>query len=129
MKGQYTLTIPLGAYTLTASKEGYTTQTVENVKVLEGQTTIVNIQLGGDNMRTYTEPIVVRDGSLITINVPIEEPAVSIKFLDVDAPMVNKDVELLAEDNTTLQTKITDAEGIATLVNVLHGNYKVRITY
>jgi len=87
-------------------------------------------KIGGDNMKTYTEQIVVMDGELTDINVPVEEPTVPKRFLDVGVPMVDKTVELLTEDGSfVLQTKITDAEGIATFVNVLHGNYNVKITY
>ena len=129
--GEYALQdIPIGIYKVTASKAGGISQTVENVKVLEGQTTIVNIQLGGENMGTYTEPIVVMDGSLTTINVPVEEPTVPKEFLDMGTPMVGKTVELLTEDGATvLQTQTTDTDGIATFENVLHGNYNVKIHY
>lgn len=132
MKGEYVIhDIPIGTYDITASKEGYLSQTVKNIKVLEEQATGVNFQLGGEeNMGTYTEPIVVMDGSLTTIHVPVEEPTVLKRFLDVDTPMVSKVVELLTEDNTTiLQTQTTNAEGIVTFENILHGNYNVTIHY
>ena len=128
--GEYSIDISTGTYEVTASKEGCISQTVEGVEVLEGKTTEVNFKLGGEKMGTYTEPIVVMDGSTKTINVPIAEPTLLVKFLDIGTPMVGKTVELLTEDGATvLQTQTTDAEGIATFTNVLHGNYKVRISY
>ena len=88
-------------------------------------------EIGGDNnMGTYTEPIVVMDGGMTTINVPVEEPTVPKRFLDMGTPMVSKVVELLTEDGATvLQTQTTNAEGIVTFENVLHGNYNVKIDY
>ena len=128
--GKYSIDVLIGTYNLTASKAGYISQTIEYVEVLENQTTEVNFQLGGENMTTYTESIAVVDGSTITINVPIEEPSVLVKFLDMDTPLVGKTVELLTEDESTvLQTKVTDTSGISTFENVLHGNYNVRIHY
>ena len=128
--GEYITNIPIGTYIVTASKPGYITHSINNVEVLEEQTTEVNIELGGENMVTYTESIAVVDGSTITINVPIEEPSVIVKFLDMDIPLVGKTVELLTEDGATvLQTQTTDAEGIATFENVLHGNYNIKITF
>ena len=88
-------------------------------------------KIGGDNnMGTYTEPIVVMDGSMITINVPADEPTLPTKFLFMGTPMVSKVVELLTEDGATvLQTQTTNAEGIVTFENVLHGHYNVKIDY
>ena len=88
---------------------------------------------GGDNeMGEYTEAIVVTDGSEISINVPISEASVPVKFLDggLGTPLVGKTADLLTADGATiLQTKTTDVGGIATFVDVAHGNYKVKITY
>ena len=132
MKGEYVIQdIPKGTYDITASKDGYISQTVKKIEVLEEQATEVNFRLGGEEkMGTYTEPIVVMDGSLTTINVPVEEPTVPKKFLDMGTPMVSKVVELLTEDGATvLQTQTTNAEGIVIFENVLHGNYNVKIDY
>jgi len=43
--GGYTITLPVGNYSVTASKTGYQSQSQENVQVLENQTTTVNFQL------------------------------------------------------------------------------------
>jgi len=43
--GGYTITLPVGTYTVTASKTGYQSQSQENVQVLEDQTTTVNFLL------------------------------------------------------------------------------------
>ena len=129
--GEYTtIDISIGTYTLTASKAGIS-QTAEGVEVLEGQTATVNFQLGGEDMETYTEVIGVVGGNTKMVSiVPKEEPAVSVKFLDAGVAIATKTVELLTEDGLTiLQTKTTDSSGVATFDNLLHGNYKVRITY
>ena len=89
--------------------------------------------LGGDNeMGEYTEAIVVTDSSEIIINVPIGEANVPVKFIDAGLGMalVGKTADLLTADGATiLQTKTTDVAGVATFVDVAHGNYKVKITF
>lgn len=147
MKGECTLNnIPVGTYLLTASKEGYISQTVENVEVLEGQATVRNFELiedeiveptgGEENMETHTEPIIVEDGSIITIYVPVHEPSKPIKIrkLNLETPLINKTVDLLPPEHTEenplppIHTKTTDMDGIATFENVLHGNYIIEIS-
>lgn len=89
--------------------------------------------LGGDNeMGEHIEAIVVADSSETIINVPISEASVPVKFLDagLGTPLVGKTADLLTADGATiLQTKTTDVAGVATFVDVAHGNYKVKIVY
>lgn len=128
--GEYTINVPVGSNKITASKEGYIPQPIENVEVLEGQTTIVNIQLGGDNMGEYIVPTVVKDGNEEIVNVPIVDPTVPRKFLDggLATPLVGNTVELLTEDEATvLQTEETDSDGRVVFTKVLHGKYNLRI--
>ena len=128
--GEYSINVQIGNYRVAASKVGYISEINEDVEVSERQTTEVNFQLGGEKMGTYTKPIVVMDGNMTTINVPVEEPTVPKKFLDMGTPMVTKVVELLTEDGATvLQTQTTNVEGIVTFENVLHGHYNVTIHY
>lgn len=133
-EGKYKLErIPEGKYDAEAAKEGYTPEKVENIEVIKDTTIIVDFKLkGGDNMATYTEAIVIEDASEKKINVPVIEPEVPVKFVKtgLETPLIDKQVELLSEDeNTVLQIKTTNADGLVIFVNVVHGRYKVRITY
>ena len=88
---------------------------------------------GGENeMGEYTEAIVVTDSGEITINVPISEASVPVKFVDVGlgTPLAGKTADLTSADNTAVpQTKTTDINGVATFIDVAHGNYKVKILF
>lgn len=137
MKGEYILHLPVGTYTVVCSKENYVSQAVENVEVHEDQTAVVNFELiGGENMGTHIESIVVEDGSMITIHVPVNEPTKPIKFLkaNLETPLTNETVYLLPPEHTEenplppIQAKTTDMNGIATFENVLHGNYIIKIS-
>ncbi|MCK4731305.1 MAG: carboxypeptidase regulatory-like domain-containing protein [Methanophagales archaeon] len=129
MKGDYSINnIATGTYTLTASKEGYIPKTVENVEVLEGQTTEVNFQLGGEqNMETY--PIEILDGSKKTIRISVIEPTVPIEILNdyTGNPVPSRTIELSPVAGTAiLQTQMTGDAGIATFTNIPQGLYNIR---
>ena len=90
------------------------------------------INITGDNMRTHTEQVQIADSNQITIRIPIQETTIPIQIIDegLDTPLVGAQVELLDVDETMVfQSQTTDSEGIVFFVDVVHGDYKIRITY
>ena len=131
-KGEFTINVPVGAYNVVASKGSYTPEVIKNVVVLEGQLTIVNIQLGGEENMEYIVDISIVNCEDETIEVPDGCTQKRYKFVGAISgnPYVGKTVKLLSADGkTVLQTTTTDAEGYATFTDVVYGNYKLKITY
>ena len=129
--GGYSINVPVGNYRLVASKEGYIPKVVEDVEVLENQTTDVNFQLGGDNMEHIVD-VNVANGDEETIAVPDGCATKSYRFVGGMSgnPMVGKIVQLIASDGVTVvQTGTTDANGVVAFTNVIYGDYKLKITY
>ncbi len=66
--GAYSLVVPVGTYDVTASKQGFISQTVEDVSVLENQTTTVNFHLTPGS--AVVDPLVPPAATELTGNYP-----------------------------------------------------------
>ena len=129
--GEYIIQdIPIGIYTVTASKESYIFQPIENIEVLEEQTTVINFELIGGETMEHIIDISITNCEEETIYVPdgcVTKPYRLVGKIS-NIPISGKTVELLTSDATTvLQTETTDTDGVVTFTNTLYGNYKMRI--
>lgn len=131
MKGKYTITVPIGASHAVASKDGYISQTVENINVTENQTSILNFELiGGEENMEHIVDVNVTNDNEETVIIP---DGVALKTYRVVGSIsgniqIGKTVELLTADGITiLQSQITDANGIVIFVDVIYGEYKLKI--
>ena len=124
--------VPIGNYKVVASKEGYISQVVENVEVLEEQTISIDFELMGEENMEHIIDVSITNDDEETIIVPDGIALKSYRFVgNISGNIqVGKTIELLTEDGTTtLQTQMTDGNGMITFINVVYGNYKIKINY
>ncbi len=99
--GQYSLTLPVGTYDVTASAFGYLTQTANGVVISDGGTTTQDFAL--QPAPSHTVSGYVRDGG----NNPLENATVTIL-------------------NTPIPPATTDANGFYSFASVPEGEYDVQ---
>lgn len=130
-KGEYSLQVPVGIYTVMASKDNIS-QTIENVEIFANQITTINFQLGGEQNMEYIKDINILNCEDVVVEIPDGCSEKRYKCIGAVSgnPYIGNTVELLsADESTILQTTVTNSEGFALFTNLIYNSYKLKIIY
>jgi hypothetical protein len=97
-EGMYLISLPVGTYTITFSKQGYETLTVNNIEILSDKGTRVNAIISESGIQQtksfmdYTIDKEIKEGSIVgTVDVSTDDPEISL-YNNMDILITSSDI-------------------------------------